>query len=566
MFLITAKSKHGLQRLAGLLSPYFVWAVLASCPTPIAIAAEGQGSQERSKPELAVWLDQHLGDHYESTGVELPKVIDDATFLRRVYLDLAGRIPVIAEIRDFEDNSDPNKRIKAIDELLSSDRFNKHTARVWRRILMPPGTTPNPLADTSLQSWLEQQFDSNTPYDELAKSLVIAGGAEPKTETEAEAEEPYEVPQTQAEMMTMLQQPTPVTYLASTGGQPANMASSVSRVFLGVRLECAQCHDHPFTDWTQQDFWGVAAFFAGARLNQINRAVALNGMPQQAEIVDSRTTIITDEDGQSYKVSLPWDGEDASIDVPEDELPRQYFARWMTSRDNPHFAPTAVNRIWQHLCGRGLTDSVDDLDQASEEERAIVIDELAAKFAEIDFDTKELIRSICATDFYQRPSERVDDTSTLEARPLKVLTPEQLFDSLEVALALPISSIDSGPRFNGERDALVNRMEEALGDSPDEFRSGIPQALSLMNGKITADATDLKKSRTLKAVIDAPFLDLYEKVDTLFLSTLSRRPHGPEREKFINYIQEQPSDQEKAEAYSEIMWALINSPEFVLVR
>lgn len=564
MFLCNAKSNQGLRRFVVQACHFSAWAILASSAASIANGADAGTTQAHNKPELAVWLDQHLGEHYQSTGLALPKVIDDATFLRRIYLDLSGRIPVIAEIRDFEDDSDPHKRIKAIDKLLSSNRFNEHTARVWRRILMPPGATPNPLADTSLQDWLEQQFDSNTPYDQLARKLVIAGGAEPKTE-EAE-EEAYEQPQTQAEMMAMLQQPTPVTYLASTGGQPANMASSVSRVFLGVRLECAQCHDHPFTEWTQQDFWGVAAFFAGARLNPQNRIAALNGMAQPAAVVDSRTTIITDEDGQSYKVSLPWDGEDASVEVPEDELPRQFFARWMTSPANPHFAPTAVNRIWQHLCGSGLTESVDDLDQATEEERAVVIDDLAAKFAEIGFDTKELIRSICASDFYQRPSERVQDATSLEARPLKVLTPEQLFDSLEVALALPISSIDSGPRFNGERDALVNRMAEALGDSPDEFRSGIPQALTLMNGKITADATDLKKSRTLKAVIDAPFLDLYEKVDTLFLTTLSRRPHGPEREKFINYIQEQPSDQEKAEAYSEIMWALINSPEFVLVR
>ena len=170
------------------------------------------------------------------------------------------------------------------------------------------------------------------------------------------------------------------------------------------------------------------------------------------------------------------------------------------------------------------------------------------------------------SEFYQRPSERVRSASGVAARPLKVLTPEQLFDSLEVALALPISRIDRGPRYNGQRDALVSRMEEALGESPDEFRSGIPQALTLMNGQITADATDLKKSRTLRAVVDAPFLDLYEKVEALFLATLSRAPHGVEREKFINYIQAMPSDEEKGEAFTEIMWALINSPEFVLVR
>ena len=131
---------------------------------------------------------------------------------------------------------------------------------------------------------------------------------------------------------------------------------------------------------------------------------------------------------------------------------------------------------------------------------------------------------------------------------------------------MPSSRIDQGPRYNGLRDALVSRMEETLGERPDDFRSGIPQALSLMNGAITTDATDLKKSRTLRAVIDAPFLDDHEKIDTLFLATLSRRPHDAEKEKFSRYLQHRKSDYTKGEALSDIMWALINSPEFVLIK
>jgi hypothetical protein len=235
----------------------------------------------------------------------------------------------------------------------------------------------------------------------------------------------------------------------------------------------------------------------------------------------------------------------------------------MTSPENPHFAATAVNRIWQQLCGKGLTSSVDDLDQATEEERQVVLDDLASRFADQGFNVKGLIRAICVSDYYQRSSEKQESSSTVIPRPLTVMTPEQLFDSYELAMALPISSIDQGPRFNGEREALVSRMEEALGERPDDFRSGIPQALTLMNGRTTAHATDLKKSRTLRAVIDAPFLDTDEKVETLFLATLSRAPHEFERTKLLEFIQQSRS---QPEAFSEIMWALINSPEFVLVR
>ncbi len=523
------------------------------------IASDSQAAED-TLPELTAWIDQRFEQQYELIRQRVPEVVDDATFLRRIYLDLAGRIPVVSEVRDFTSDRQPNKRLRVINQLLDDARFSSHTARVWRRILLPPNATANANFAVSLDRWLEDQFSRNASYDEIARRLVTAGGAE--TEVPAAEDEP---PDQQPANLDESPPSSPIAYLQNTGGQPANMASSVSRVFLGIRLECAQCHDHPFTTWRQRDFWGVAAFFSGARLTN-QRVLGRLNAEQQTPVVDSRSTSITDESGTAYQAALLWMGDEVDIELPPDEVPRQYFARWMTSADNPHFAATAVNRIWQHLCGSGLTDSVDDLDQASDAERELILDDLAEKFAAGGFDVKGLVRAICASRFYQRPSESIVVESAVDARPLKVLTPEQLFDSLEVALALPISRIDQGPRYNGQRDALVSRMEEALGERPDDFRSGIPQALALMNGQITANATDLKTSRTLRAVVDAPFFDLSEKVDTLFLTTLSRPPHQPEREKFVSYIKSKGSDQEKAEAYSEIMWALINSPEFVLIR
>ena len=191
---------------------------------------------------------------------------------------------------------------------------------------------------------------------------------------------------------------------------------------------------------------------------------------------------------------------------------------------------------------------------------------MAEKFEETNFDLQELVRAICASEYYQRPSDRTYESAFAPPRPLKVLTPEQLFDSLEVALALPISRIDQGPRYNGLRETLVARMEEAVGNRPDDFRSGIPQTLTLMNGTITAAATNLGTSKTLRAVAEAPFLDVDEKISTLFLATLGREPNSAERQRFYDQIESQNSDNEKGEVLAEIMWALINSPEFVLVR
>jgi hypothetical protein len=293
------------------------------------------------------------------------------------------------------------------------------------------------------------------------------------------------------------------------------------------------------------------------------------GQPGDASesLVDQRVTEITPPDsGKTYQARYLWAADETAA-IPENMLPRRAFSEWLTRAENPHFAATAVNRVWQYLCGQGLTDSVDDLDQVTDAQRAIILDDLATQFAREGFDIKWLVRGICKSRFYSRPStDHERSVDTLAERPLKVLTPEQLFDALEVALALPISRLDQGPRYNGQRDQIVARMSEALGERPDEFRSGIPQTLMLMNGHLTSEATDLETSRTLRAVVDAPFLKSYEKIETLFLATLTRRPHSSEMQKLMAYVDGQPTAEKKSAAYSEIMWALINSPEFVLCQ
>jgi hypothetical protein len=188
---------------------------------------------------------------------------------------------------------------------------------------------------------------------------------------------------------------------------------------------------------------------------------------------------------------------------------------------------------------------------------------LAELFAAHQFDLRWLIAGICKSQAYQFASEEVESTS-VGVRPLKVLTPEQIFDALETALALPISSIDEGPRYNGQRSRMVARLSEAVGATPDEFRGGIPQMLLLMNGNLTADATSLERSRTLRAVLEAPFLDVREKLETLYITTLTRLPTASETEFLVSYVGE--ADRQADEAYGQVLWSLINSPEFMFLR
>jgi hypothetical protein len=501
-----------------------------------------------SSDELASWIDHRSTKHWRSLGVEIPAIVDDATFLRRVYLDLVGTIPSVSDVRDFLADKSESKRVRMVDRLLDDSRSSAHLSRVWRRILLSETNVPDQLAQ-QLETWLERELRGRASYDELVRTLVTAGGAEPNRAAN-----------------TSVKQTTLVAFLQSSGGQPANIASAVSRVFLGVRLECAQCHDHPFASWKQEDLWGIAAFFAGARLERNPAGNLVDGPASAQPLADEPVSEITpSEINRTFAARYLWTNVGAA-EIPSGKPPRQAFSEWLTSRDNPHFAATAVNRIWEYLCGDGLTASVNELDQATLKQRAVLLDGLAERFAASGFDLRWLMRGICCSGYYQLPATTGDHTYDAPGRPLKVVTPEQLFDSLEVSLGLPMSRIDLGARFNGQRDQLVARMAEVLGDSPDDFRAKLPQALILMNGRLTAEATDLEQSRTLRAVVDAPFLKSSDKIETLFLATLTRRPSGIESQKLEAYVNEQTSTESRNRAYAEIMWALINSPEFVLIR
>ena len=536
--------------------------VVMAVPTALSAAEPANSPRVTTPDELAAWIDGRMADHFAKSSTAPPPLVDDATFLRRAYLDLVGTLPAVSEVRDFLADQSDLKRTRLVDRLLADPRFAPHQARTWRRVLV---SDPSMAATfgAQVEQWLTEQFAQNTAFDELTRKLVTAGGAQPQADANEEEEEDDENAAARA-------QSAAVSYLRSTGGDPASVAGSVSRVFLGVRIECAQCHDHPFTDWKQQDFWGIAAFFAGARYNRPAPPAANGNNRERPPTTDERLTSITPPDiGRTYEAGFFWDG-DAKPEIPDDKLPRQVFADWLTSPKNPHFAATGVNRVWQQLCGQGLTESVDDLDRADEAARAVVLDDLAQHFAGHGFDLKWLISGICRSKAYQfaptATTTAAEESEKIRVRPLKVLAPEQVFDALEVALALPISRLDDGPRYNGQRNAMIERLGESASSSPDKFRGGIPQMLMLMNGVVTAEATSLDTSRTLRAVVDAPFLDDAEKIQTLFLATLTRPPSEVEARRLKEHVEKRAADGENGKAYAEILWALINSPEFMLIR
>jgi len=484
--------------------------------TILMIALSAADSKE-SPAELAAWIDVRLEATWRAKGLAVRDVASDEVFLRRAYLELTGTIPSVSETRDFLDSTSITKRELLIANLLDDKRFAEHFARLWARTLAPAGNTRGPF-----EAWLRAEFRKNTPFDQLARSVLTAKG-------DATA-------------------PGPAGFYFAVGNTPERVTEAVGRGLLGVRLGCAQCHNHPFASWTQKDFWGLAAFFAGAST-------------APGRVTDAPLTKIRQpESTKEYEAKFL---EGPEPNFAANSSPRAVLANWLATSENQYFSANVVNRVWQDLCGTGLVSTIDDLDTIDADERKQILDELAAKFAANGFNLRWLIEGICLSKAYQRASIANVITGSAQ-RPVRTLSPDQVFAALDQALGLK-KGRGLSPRYTPEGQILKARLEEGRGLTPTDFKAGIPQALLLMNGSIVTEATTLEDSMTLRAVLDAPFLKDAEKLDTLFLAAYSRLPRTDERERLLKVVRAKPDDiKAQRQAHANIFWALLNSPEFIL--
>jgi hypothetical protein len=474
-------------------------------------------SSGETPAELAAWIDARLEANWRAKGLPSRPVADDPVFLRRAYLELTGTIPSVAESRDFLGSTSVGKRERLLQGLLLEKRFPEHFATLWARTLAPAGSTRGPL-----EGWLRSEIARNRPFDQVARAILTAKG----NATTA----------------------SPAAFYFAVGNSPERVTESVARALLGVRLGCAQCHPHPFASWGREHFWGLAAFFSGTGTNP-------------GQVNDAFTTRIASTGGtKEYEARFL---EGPAPRFPPGRSPRAVLADWLVSPDNRYFAANVVNRVWQDLCGTGLVSLIDDLDQVEAEERKLILDELAVKFAANGFNLRWLVEAICLTRAYQQASAPSPLPGSVH-RPVRALSPDQVFAALDQALSLK-KGRGVGLRYTPEGQTLKARLEEARGSTPADFKGGIPQALLLMNGSLISKATTLKDSMTLRAVVEAPFLKEAEKLDTLFLAAYSRLPRAEERARFLKVVRARPDDPKAIrQAYANIFWALLNSPEFVL--
>jgi hypothetical protein len=428
----------------------------------------------------------------------------------------------------------PDKRQQLIERLLNSPAHATHLAVTWRKIMLPGEIDPQQAGNAAgLENWLRRQFAANLRYDRVVAEFLVASGS---------GEE------------------GPVLFYTSQELKPEKLASSTARIFLGLQIGCAECHDHPFDHWRREDFWNYAAFFA--RLQQPSTDLPQPGATSLVELTQGELPL--PESDQMAKPRFP--GGDFATEQLGTR--RQLLAVWMTSRENPFLARAAVNWAWSHMFGRGLVEPVDDLGPRNPPSHPQLLDELTSYFANTGFDLQNLFRTLANTQAYQLSSQMTESVTPPElfARMgVKSLTPEQLYDSVQRVIARRSqsnSAMDANRFLDPRRQMFISKIHTQSRE-PLSFQAGMPQALLLMNGGDVAEAVDVQRSGLLNA-LRAPFLDDAQRLEILYLAALSRRPSEDEAGDYLAFVAEGTDADDRFTRLGDVLWALLNTSEFAL--
>lgn len=506
--------------------------------------ADDKNSQ--SAAALAVEIDRLIEARWQKDSVTPAPVCDDAEFIRRVYLDICGKIPRASDVRDFLADQTPDKRTKLVDRLLETPSYVIHYTNLWRAAMIPEAEADQQIrfALPGFESWLRSRIAENSNFAEITEEMLT-----------------FPVTQENSQPFAQATQSNPAAFYLAKESKPEQVAAATSRLFLGVRIDCAQCHDHPFDVWKQHQFWSYAAFFTDVQ--QPTGAVE-----QIATAFTSKTrTIKIPDTGQTVEAKF-LDG--GAPEWQADDENRAVLAKWIIRENNPYFAKAAANRIWSYHFGIGLVEPMDDFSPGNPPSHPELLDLLATSFVDSGYDFKFMIRAITASQTYQRTSRQTDESQSdprvFARMAVRGMTPEQIFDSLAQATGyLQPFDPEQPLNFNNDQarqefiETFSNQTESALDRS-----STILQALALMNGDFVGDATDLADSRTLAAVIDAPFLANDKKIEALYLATLSRQPSAAEQEYCLKYLTSEATAGDSGRGLSDLFWALLNSSEFLL--
>ena len=492
------------------------------------------------------YIDEHIDAKLKRLKIQPSGVASDEVFIRRVYLDLTGIPPTPEQARAFFEDSDSSraKRIRVIDELVGSQPYIDHWALKWGDLLQSNRKHLGEKGMWAFRQWIRDAIASNQPYDDFVRELLTSVGSTFQS---------------------------PATNYFRVNDDPKVAMETTTQLFLGVRMVCAQCHDHPFERWTQNQYFQLSAFFAAVGMKP--------GFDSDEQIVYLQRE---DTDFLHPKTNKPVQPEYllASAGMPEIGAfsdGREALAQWLTSEKNPYFAKAIVNRVWSYFFGRGIIEPVDDIRGSNPPINPALLDALEKDFVDSGFDLQHLVRSIVSSRTYQAAMDTnewnaTDDLNFSHFAPRR-LPAESLLDAMTIATGsrpdfpevpedfsaqqLPDPHVDAGGFLN-----MFGRPER---ESPCECERrndlSLPLAMSLVNGPTLADAIANPDGRIAKAIL-AGRTDR-ALIEELYLASLSRFPTPSEMDEAITYLGSSPGRAGKAQ---DLLWALINSNSFLFNR
>lgn len=461
----------------------------------------------------------------------------DEEFLRRAYLDVTGRLPTIEETNAYLANSGPDKRNQLIEQLVESDDFADFWTLKWSDILRSNSKKITAVGTQKFRRWVYDSIRTDKPFDQFARELLTASGS-------------------------VFENPAANYWRASR--DPNDAVETTAQLFLGIRIQCAKCHNHPFERWSQDNYYGIAAAFT--------RIARQKGDTAEEEVIYPMATgeITQPRTGKQMKVHLLLKGD---VDDAAGQDRREVFATWLTSPENPFFARAAVNRIWGHLLGRGIVEPVDDFRDSNPPSNAKLLDELASQFAKNKFSQKWVVKTILKSRTYQLSSRKnnfnKDDEIYNSHANTRLLSAEQLLDSICQVTNVPetFAGLPAGTRAVSLADPPTDHYFLKIFGQPQREmacqcersnESNLSQALQMINGPTVHGKLRADNGRIAIFVKENKPDD--EVITTLYLSALSRKPTQAELDAAKRHIAAQ---QDRRLALEDVGWAILNSKEFL---
>ena len=488
-----------------------------------------------TRPPDNNFIDALAWDKLERLGIEPSPLSDDATFLRRVSLDTIGTLPTSEEVRRFLDDTAPDKRSRLIDQLLDRDEYAEYWTMKWLNILRADQLTVSPQGAVAMQRWLRHGFAQNRPFNEFATDLLTVQG-----NTSAEG---------------------PGSFYKILN-KPDEAARAVSQLLLGVRIECAQCHHHPSERWSQADYVGLAGFFTGLTLKKLpngeQAVVSFGGKdlphPRSGEVVAARALGAT------------------AADFTNVSDRRRVLADWLTAEQNPFFAKAIANRLWSHYFGRGLIEPIDDLRETNPPTNPALMDALANHMRDVKYDMKAFTRTLLNSRVYQLSAtsvpSNVDDQQNFSHYIQKSLPAEVLLDAISQSTGVP-EAFNGWPHGYRAIQIWDNHMPSyffrifgrpvraTVCECERSNEPSIAQALHLLNASEIFEKISHRHGHVRN--LSSSKMSPAEIIDDLYHCTLSRFPTDAEKE----LMQQAFIEPDRRVATEDVLWALLNSKEFV---